>query len=330
MRRRDFAALLSVGALASPLIARAQQAQAGRRIGVLMALAERDPESERRLTALRNELQKLGWTNGHNIRIDYRWSSGDREQAWTAAEELVGLQPDVLVAHATLSTAALRANTSIIPVVFTAVNEPLRQGLIASFASPGGNTTGFANSPLTMGGKWLAILKELAPGVRKVSVTFNPVVSPAGESFFRSVKETGKTLGIETTAAPVRDNAEIETVVAGVGRDPAGGLVFPPDTFMTARRKVVVDLAAHHRVPCIYANRSFATDGGLVSYSIDAVHQFRQAAVYVDRILRGAKPAQLPVQQPNKFELVINLGTAKALGLPVSRNLVVSATDLIE
>jgi putative ABC transport system substrate-binding protein len=295
-----------------------------------MALAEGDPESERRLTALRDELQKLGWTVGHNIRIDYRWNSGDIEKAWKAAEELVELQPDVLVAQATPSTAALRANTTIIPVVFTGVNEPLRQGFIVSFASPGGNTTGFANSPLTMGGKWLEILKELAPRVRKATVTFNPAVSPVGESFYRSVEQTGKSLGIETTAAPVRDNVEIESVVAGVGRDPGGGLIFPPDTFMTTRRKIIVDLAAHHKVPCIYANRSFVTDGGLVAYSIDAVHQFREAAVYVDRILRGAKPAQLPVQQPNKFELVINLGAAKALDLPISRNLIVSATDLIE
>jgi|RhiMethySRZTD1v2_1073278.scaffolds.fasta_scaffold79270_2 ABC-type uncharacterized transport system substrate-binding protein len=330
MRRREFTTLLSAAALGLPFIARAQQAEAGRRIGVLMGFAEEDPESERRLTALRNELQKLGWTDGHNIRIDYRWSTGEKEQAWAGAKELVGLQPDVLVGHASLSTMALRANTSVIPLVFTAVSEPLTQGLIPSFANPGGNTTGFANSPVTMGGKWLEILKGLAPDVQRVAVIFNEAVTPIAQSFCSSVEETAKALGVETTAAPVRDNAEIEAVMTGVGHDPGGGLIFPPDTFMTIRRKIIVELAARYRVPCIYANRSFATDGGLVSYSIDAVHQFRQAAAYIDRILRGAKPAELPVQQAEKFELVINLGTAKALDLRVSRNLVVGSTSLIE
>jgi putative ABC transport system substrate-binding protein len=295
-----------------------------------MAFAEGDPESERRATAFRNELQKLGWIDGRNVRIDYRWSAGEKEQARAGAHGLVELQPDVLVAHATLSTIALREKTRIIPIVFTAVNEPLTQGFVDSFAHPGGNTTGFANSPITMGGKWLEILKELAPRVRRVSVVFNPAATPTAETFYRSVEETGKTLGIETTAARVHDIAEIEAVMAGLGRDAAGGLVFPPDTFMTVRRRTVIDLAAQHRVPSIYANRAFATDGGLMSYSIDAVDQFRQAAEYVDRILRGAKPAELPVQQPNKFELVINLGTAKALELPVPRNVVVRSTGLIE
>jgi len=329
MRRREFITLLSGAAVAFPFIARAR-ANTVRRIGVLMAFAEGDPESERRVTAFRNELQKLSWIDGRNVRIDYRWSAGEKEQARAGANELVELQPDALVAHATVSTTALREKTLIIPIVFTTVNEPLTQGFVASFAHPGGNITGFANSPITMGGKWLEILREIAPRVQRVSVVFNPAVSPMAEAFYRSVEETGKTLGIRTTAARVLDIAEIEAVVAELGRDPAGGLIFPPDTFMTVRRKAVVDLAAQHRVPSIYANRAFAADGGLVSYSIDAAHQFRQAAEYVDRILRGAKPAELPVQQPDKFELVINVATARALDLRLPRNVVVMSTNLIE
>jgi len=330
MKRREFITLLSGTTVALPFIAWAQQPNAPRRIGVLMAFAEGDSESDRRLLALRSELQKLGWTDGRNVRIDYRWSPGEKGQAQAGAAELVQLQPDVLIAHATLSTIALRERTRIIPIVFTAVNEPLTQGFVASFANPGGNTTGFANSPLTIGGKWLEILKDIAPDVRTVSVIFNPAVTPIAETFYRSVEETGKTLGVETSAVPVSDFAEVEAVMARLGRDPRAGLIFPPDTFMTVRRKMVIELAAQHRLPAIYANRSFATDGGLISYSIDAVHQFRQAAEYVDRILRGAKPAELPVQQPNKFELVINFATAKALNLTVPRNLVVSSTELIQ
>jgi len=328
MIRRKFIALFSSATVALPFIARAQQG-APLRIGVLMAFAEEDPESRRRVAAFRNELQRLGWTDGRNVSIDYRWSRGEKDQAQAGAHELVELQPAVLVAHATLSTVALREKTRLIPIVFTAVNEPLTQGFVASNGYPGGNTTGFANSPITMGGKWLEILRELAPRVHRVSVFFNPEVTSIGEAFYRSVEETGKTLGIETTPARVFDVAEIEAAMAGLGRDSDGGAIFPPDTFMTVRRKIIVDLAAQYRVPSIYANRSFATDGGLMSYSIDSVHQFREAAQYVDRILRGAKPAELPVQQPNRFQLVINLAAAEALQLTVPRYLVAGSTELI-
>jgi putative tryptophan/tyrosine transport system substrate-binding protein len=331
MRRRDFIALLGGTAVAWPLAARAQQHERVRRIGVLSGFADRDPDMERRLAAFRQRLQQLGWTDDRNIRFNYhRWNADDVDRARAAAEELVGQQPDVILAHTSISVAALRRETRTIPIVFTVVSEPVAQGFVQSLARPGGNITGFTFLEPTVGAKWLELLKETAPPVTRVAVMFNPEVTPSAVLFSRSAETGARQFAVQVVAAPVREPSEIEGVMTMLGREPGGGLILPGDTFTSLHRKSIVELAARHRLPAIYAFRYFTADGGLVSYGLDPLDQYRQAAGYVDRILRGEKPADLPVQQPTKYELVINLKTAKALGLTVPNTLLATADEVIE
>jgi putative ABC transport system substrate-binding protein len=330
MQRREFITLGGGAAAAWPFQAYAQQRERMRRVGVLMTEPENDPESRVRAAVFQQTLERLGWVVGRNLAIDYRWPAGDLARTRAAVAELLPLAPDVIVAAATPGALASRSATQTIPVVFVGVSEPVAQGFVQSLARPGGNLTGFSMLEPTIGGKWLELLKELAPGVKRVMVMFNPQMAPNGPLFFRSVLEAGQKLAVETVTAIVNDVAEVESAVTELARVPGGGLIVIPDTFTATNRKLLIDLATRYRVPAAYAFRFFATDGGLMSYGVDIKEQFRQAAGYVDRILRGEKPADLPVQQPVKFELVINMKTAKTLGLTVPLTLQVAADEVIE
>ena len=289
-----------------------------RRIGVLMGYAESDRQGQAFVAAFRDELQKLGWTEGRNIRIDTRWATpGDAESRQRFAKELVALQPDLILSHGTPATATLLQQTRTIPIVFAAVSDPVGSGFVASFPRPGGNVTGFMNMEPTMAGKWMELLKEIAPRVARVALLFNPATAPYAEYWLNPFKAAAASFGVQAIAAPVHDTSELETVVAAQAREPNGGLIVMPDTFTTAHRAEITALAARHRLPAVYPFRFFAEVGGLLSYGTDLVYDFRRTATYADRILKGAKPSELPVQAPVKFELVINLKTAKALGLDV-------------
>jgi putative ABC transport system substrate-binding protein len=302
-----------------------------RQIGVLMGLAESDPEAEARVVALREELKKLGWTEGLNIRIEYRWSNSDSNSTQLSAKQLVALQPDVIITHATPATVALHQETRSIPIVFVQVSDPVGSGLIASLARPGGNATGFIAHEGPMAGKWLELLKEIAPRTSRVAFLFNPRTAPGGGTdFLNAFKAAAVPLGVEATAAPVHDISEIETVIAAQAREPNGGLIAAPDAFLSANRLKIVSLADRYRLPAVYPFRYFAEIGGLLSYGNDPIDMVRRSASYVDRILRGERPSELPAQFPVKFELVINLKTAKALGLDVSWFLQQRADEVIE
>jgi putative tryptophan/tyrosine transport system substrate-binding protein len=328
MKRREFIALLSGAAAAWPLAAPAQQPDRQRRIGVLMNRPESDPEYGTRLTAFRQGLEKLGWTGDRNARIDYRWYLSDAETA-AATADLLGLAPDVILASGTPGVRALHQATRTVPIVFVAVGEPLEQGFIQSLAHPSGNITGFANMEPTVGAKFLELLKEIAPSVRRVAIMFNPG-NPSSEAFSGPAQTAAQKFAMEATEAPVDGPAGIEAVMTMLGATPGGGLIVPPDALIAAHRKLVFELAARYRLPAVYGSRYFAAEGGLVSYGVDIPDLFRQAAAYVDRILRGEKPADLPVQQPTKFELIINLKTARALGLEVPLQLLYRADEVIE
>jgi putative tryptophan/tyrosine transport system substrate-binding protein len=329
MKRRTFISLLS-GAAAWPLAAHAQQSERMRRIGVLIVFSENDPSSQRRVAAFQQGLAKLGWTVGRNLQIEYRWAISDDETARAATTELLALAPDVILANATTAVAASQRATRAVPIVFTGVSEPVAQGFVASLTHPGGNITGFTNLEPSVGAKWLELLKEIAPGVTRVGVMFKPALSHAIPLFQDSLKLAAPKFGVELIEAPVHDSAAIEVVLTGLGREPGGGLILLPDTFLASHLKLIVEMAARQQLPAIYPFRYFVGAGGLVSYGPDVDDQFRQAAGYVDRILRGEKPGDLPVQQPTKFEMVINLKTAKALGLTVPDKLLVAADEVIE
>jgi putative ABC transport system substrate-binding protein len=329
MRRREFIAALG-GAAAWPVTVRAQQSERVREIGVLIGQQESDPQYQQFASALARGLQSLGWSEGRNVRFTYRSTAGDTSLAETSARELIDRKPDVLVAHTTGALNAVRRQTRTIPIVFISVAEPVANGFVASLARPGGNVTGFTNLETTMGAKWLEILKEIAPGVSRVAFMFNPERSPTAEAFFRAAEAVAGRFAVAITMAPVHAPAEIETTIATLTREPGGGLIIPPDVFTTANRKLIIDLAFRHRLPAIHPFRYFATDGGLVSYGDDSVDLWRRTAAYVDRILRGTTPAELPVQQPTKFDLVINLKTARALGLTVPQTLLTLAEEVIE
>jgi ABC-type uncharacterized transport system substrate-binding protein len=329
VRRRQFITLLG-GAAAWPLVARAQQSDRVRRIGVLMAGRESDQQSGSRITAFQQGLEKLGWAVGRNLAIDYRWSASDFERARAAATELLSLAPDLIVANALSAARAAQQATRTVPIVFTGVSEPVAQGLVASLARPGGNTTGFTNLEPSVGGKWVELLKEVAPRVARVSVMFNPTSASIAAQFVHSIEAAGAKLDLKTVEARVHELAEIEAVMTRLGREPGNGLIFPLDTFTALHHKLIVELAARHRLPAIYPFGYYAAAGGLVSYGADVTDQFRRSAAYVDRILRGEAPGDLPVQQPTKFEFVINLKTAKALGLDVPPTLVAIADEVIE
>ena len=330
MRRRQVITLL--GGIASwPLVARAQQLHRVRRIGVLMGYAESDPDAQAWYAAFREGLQRLGWTEGRNTQIDTRWAtSDDTESMRRSAKELVARQPDLLLSSTTPTTAALLQQTRTIPVVFAIVADPIGSGFVANFARPGGNVTGFIFTEPTMVGKWLEMLKEIAPRVTRVAMLFNPTSATYAEYWLKPFEAAAPSFAVEAIAAPVRDRSELENVIAAQAREPNSSLIAMPDSFTDAHRVEITSLAARYRLPAVYPFRFFAEVGGLLSYGVDRTDNFQRAATYVDRILKGEKPAELPVQAPIKFEFVINLKAANALGLEVPSHLQQLADEIIE
>jgi putative tryptophan/tyrosine transport system substrate-binding protein len=330
VKRRDFITLLGGAAFAWPLAARAQQGERVRRIGVLMGYAENDSEAQAWVAAFREGLQKLGWTEGRNIRIDTRWASADAGAMQRFAQELVALQPDLILSQTTPTTAVLLKQTRTIPIVFAQVADPVGSGFVASLSRPGGHVTGFATSEGSLGGKWLELLKEIAPRVARVVFLFNPTTATFAEYYLNPVKTAAASLGVEVIVTPVHDTSELKSIVAAQAREPNSGLIVLPDSFLIVHRAEVISLAARYRLPAVYPYRQFAELGGLLSYGIDRLENWRRAAGYVDRILKGEKPADLPVQAPTKYDLVLNLKTAKALGLDVPWILQQRADEVIE
>jgi len=313
-----------------PVAARAQQPERIRLIGVLMGYAESDPVAQSEVAAFLGALTKLGWTEGGNFRTEIRWSAGDAARESTFAKELIDLRPDVILSQSTKVTGSLVRETRTIPIVFVNVADPVTSEFVASFAHPGGNVTGFANNNSALGGKWVQLLKELAPRTERVALLSNQATGAPLQLFMPSIQAAASSIAVEVSPAPVLATDEIESVVAGQARGPGGGLVVMPAAFSVTNRDLIIALAARYGVPTIYFNRLFAESGGLVAYSADFVEQLRAAAGYVDRILKGAKPGDLPVQTPTKYELLINLKTAKALALDVPPHLQQLADELIE
>jgi putative ABC transport system substrate-binding protein len=327
MRRREFIALVGGTAVSWSPAALAQQRQ--RRVGVMMSVAD-DDEGQRRLRAFRAGLEHAGWSENRNVRLDVRWSMIDADRAMAAAKELIGAGPDAILTSGTAATAAMRQATDTLPVVFTVVSEPVEQGFVRSLARPGGNMSGFTNFEPSLGAKWVELLKTIAPQVKRAALIFNPQTAPFAALISRSAEAAAVTLGVELVRTPVRDPAEIDAAIEGLQSHAGDGLIVPPDTFLNLHRKRIIDLASRRQLPAIYPFRYIVAEGGLLSYGIDLADQFRQAAEYIDRILRGANPADLPVQQPTKFELVINRKTADALGLAIAPSLLTSADEVIE
>jgi putative ABC transport system substrate-binding protein len=319
------------GTIAWSVAASAQQPPM-RRLGVLMNGAATETALQSYVDALAKGLAQLGWREGQNLRIDLRWSAGDAELARIYAAQLLGLMPDVIVANTTTNLTAVRQATNTIPVVFLSVSDPVEQGFVTNVARPGGNLTGFSAFEFSIGGKWLDLLKEVAPPLQRVGMMFNPDTSPQSKFFVRSVEAVAPSLGVETTVVPVRSTADIEPAFAGFARTPNGGLIMTSDTFTAMRQNLIVEMASRYRLPTVSSNSSFAKDGGLMYYgiSVNVTDQFRQAAGYVDRILKGARAGDLPVQQSDKYTLAINLKTAKVLGLTIPLPLVGRADEVIE
>jgi putative ABC transport system substrate-binding protein len=325
--RRDFITLIG-GAAAWPLAARAQQPERMRRIGVLMLYPESDPQGQLRATAFRQGLQKLGWVVGRNVQIDFQWGLGNADWIRSAAAQLLQLAPDVILANGTPAAKTMQQASRTVPVIFIAGSDPVLDGLVPSLAHPGGNLTGFYVFEPSLPSKLLELLKEIAPHVTRVAMLTNPDANPA--SWFASAVAAAPRFAVEVVAAPLRDSKEIEAAMTRWGRERDFGLIVVPDPSTNAHRKLINDLATSYRLPVIHALRAAAADGGLVSYGIDLPNLFRQAAAYVDRILKGANPADLPVSQPTKFELVINLTTAKALGIDVPLSLMLRADEMLD
>jgi len=330
VRRREFIGLLGSGAVAWPLAVRAQQRESTRSIGVLMARKIDDAEGQTQFAALRQALGELGWSEGQTVHIETRWTVGDLAEAHQFARELVGLKPDVLVANGTPSLVAVRQATATVPVVFVSVADPVGQGFVPSLSRPGGNITGFSAEEDSMGGKWLEAIKELAPNLARIAIIYNPDTAPYGPMFFPAMQTAAPKMAVVLSISPVHSAADLERTIAAAAREPGGGLIIVPDSFALNQRQHIVALAAKHRLPAIYPLRIFVTEGGLLAYGIDRVDMFRRAASYVDRILRGASPVELPVQQPTKFELAINIRTAKALGLTAPPSMLLRADEVIE
>jgi putative tryptophan/tyrosine transport system substrate-binding protein len=328
MRRREFIAGLG-SAVALPLAAHAQQPERMRRIGVLISYDENDPEGKLRYSVFTQALADLGWADGRNVRMDFRWVGGDINRIRAFAKELVGLQPDIIVTAGTPAITALQRETRTIPIVFASVGEPAASGLVARLDRPSGNITGFAVWEATLGGKWLELLSEIAPGLKRAAIMFNPDTAPAS-AYMPSFEAAARSLKVVLIIAPVRSDAEIETAIIALGRESGGGLVIMPDTFTLVHRPPIISAAARNNVPAVYALSEFVREGGLLSYGVDLLDTWRRAASYVDRILRGAKPAELPVQLPTKFQMAVNLKTAKALGLSIPTNLLAIADEVIE
>jgi putative ABC transport system substrate-binding protein len=331
MDRRRFLLTSLSGIVAAPFAAEAQQAGQMRRIGVLMGLAESDRGAQARIAAFREGLKMLGWGEGRNIRIDTRWTkTSDAPTMQRFAKELIMLRPDLILSHNTPTTEALVRQTSTIPIVFAVVSDPIGTGFVQSFPRPGGNVTGFTNIEPTMASKWLELLKEIAPRVARVAFLFNPATAPYAESYLRPFKVAAASLALEAIAVPVRNTAELQSAIAAQARTPNAALVVMTDSFLVAHRAEIISLAARYRLPAVYPFRDFIELGGLLSYGNDLLDSFRRAATYADRILRGATPSELPVQAPVKFELAINLKTAKALGLTIPPSLLLRADQIIE
>jgi putative ABC transport system substrate-binding protein len=327
VKRRQFVTLLAGAAVGRPLAAYGAPA---RRIAVLLRVAKDDPDAQRDLQAFRDGLQALGWSAGNTILIEYRYASADPAQMDTYAAELVGLPAEVILAGGSLAVVALRKATRATPIVFVRVADPLSQKFVASLAHPGGNVTGFTSFEFDMSGKWLELLKGTAPHLRHVALMFNVATAPYGPGFLHSFESAAKSFGIEPVGAQIHDPSEIEGVIGALGQSAVGGLIVLPDAFTDVYREKIITLATRYRVPTIYGYRNFAAAGGLMSYGVKSTDIYRRAATYVDRILKGEKAADLPVQRPTSFELTINLKTAKTLGLNVPQSLLVAADEVIE
>jgi putative tryptophan/tyrosine transport system substrate-binding protein len=327
-RRRAFITLRGAAA-AWPLAARAQQGERMLRIAVVAGNMEADPEEQARLSAFRRQLAGLGWLEGHSIRFDYRWAATDEDRIRSTVAELVSLKPDAILTQGTPLTVAAQQQTRTIPIVFTLVADPVGSGLVASLAHPGANITGFTNFAYAIGGKWLEVLKEGAPRVTRALAIQNPANAGA-PGLMHEIESGAHSFGVQVTTTSTLDAAEMERTIEAFAHGPNGGLIVLPDSTTSNLRASIVALAARHRLPAIYPFRYFAVSGGLISYGIDTADPFRRAASYVDRILRGEKPADLPVQAPNRFELVINLKTAKALGIEIPPTLLARADEVIE
>jgi putative tryptophan/tyrosine transport system substrate-binding protein len=331
MRRREFITVLGGAAASWPLSVRAQQRDEVRRIGVVVNVAVDDPEAQASVAAFKQTMQQLGWSEGRNLQVYFRGAAGDPERMQAIAKELVALNPHLILTRSTPVTEAFLRQSRTIPIVFTVVSDPVGERFVESLARPGGNATGFTNVESSLTGKWVELLKEVAPGVKRVAFLFNPKLAPGGGSYYtRLIEVTAPRFSITPTVAPINGAADIERAIGEFVREPNGGLVVLPDATTLVNRKLIVALADRHRLPAVYAFRIVVIDGGLMSYGIDIPDQYRQAAGYVDRILKGAKPAELPVQLPTKFVLSVNLKTAKALGLDVPSLLQQRADDLIE
>jgi len=329
IRRRELIVTLGSSVAVGPLAVRAQQPGKMRRIGVLMSFAVNDPEGLSRATTLEDGLRKLGWIKGHNLRIEYRWA-GNPEVLRTDAAELVGMAPDLILANSTPVMAVLREQRHTIPIVFTQVTDPVGEGLVQNLAHPGGHLTGFTSFEFSIGTKWLETLKQVAPHVTRVALVFNPQTAPFADLFWRPIEVVAPSFAVVLTQVGPLTFAELERIVDVFSREPNGGLIVLPDISTVNYRDGVIGLAARHRLPAVFPDRIFATSGGLLSYGSDVSDIYRRAAGYVDRILKGTKPADLPVQAPTKYELVINLKTAKALGLDVPPTLLARADEVIE
>jgi putative tryptophan/tyrosine transport system substrate-binding protein len=327
--RRELLAALGGAAAAWPVAARAQQGERMRSIGVLMSLVEDDPEGQARVAAFLQGLQQLGWTDGRNVRIDIRWAAGDADRMRRYAAELVALAPEVILATGTPVTAALLQATRSVPIVFVVVPDPVANGFVESLARPGGNATGFTVYEYGLGGKWLELLKEIAPHVTRAAVLRDPAIA-SGIGQLAAIQGVAPALGVELRPVGVRDAGEVERAVTAFAREPNGGLIVLASPLAIVQRDLIITLAARHRLPAVYTRRFFVTGGGLICYGPDSVEPYRRAAGYVDRILRGEKPADLPVQAPTKYDLIINLKTARALGVDIPATLLARADEVIE
>jgi putative ABC transport system substrate-binding protein len=328
VRRREFITLLG-GAAAWPFAVRAQQGEPVRRVGVLFSTSEIDSEGQARIGALRQGLQELGWSEGRNLKIDSRWTGGDDARARAYAAELVASQPDVILAGPSSALAAVQRATRTIPVVFAQVSDPVDAGFVTSLAHPGGNITGFALFEFAIGAKWLELLKQIAPSVTRAAAIYDPA-TPSAHGFLPMIESAGRSLGVEVFTHAVHDTSEIERVIDTFAAEPHGGLIPVPSVLLAVRRDFVISLANRHRLPNVYTFRSYPANGGLASYGVDNIDLYKRAASYIDRILKGEKPANLPVQLANKYQLVINMKTAKALGLDIPVSVLARTDEVIE
>ena len=329
LKRRSFITLLG-GAAAWPFAVRAQQTQRMRRIGVLMARAAGDPEGQKQAAAFQRGIEELGWSPGRNVEIEYRWPAGDTNRAQALTKELIDWRSDILVANSTPSLVAARQATNIIPIVFVAIADPVAQGFVQSLAHPGGNITGFGAEERSMGAKWVQLLSEIAPRLRSITVMFNPNSAPFARMFLPAMEAVRASSAFELIISPVRNETELDRAIAIAGRQQPGGVIALPDSFLNSRHDMIVALTAKQHLPAIYSVSEFTRSGGLIAYGIERADLFHRSAAYVDRILKGEKAADLAVQQPTKFELAINVKTAKALGLAVPDTLLATADEVIE